>query len=150
MFLSAGQDLVSAIDLALQDRKTPTALRHRALQLALVVVSTVGQGSLVAYFLRRDLFSTLVSFIADEETKPFAFEATLLLGLLANYRKCEARNPYGVRIEDFVEEGVMEVRRILLSLCFFFPLWASTSAGTSCSTRDIRGVSSTSAPCIPV
>ncbi|GAA5866411.1 hypothetical protein JCM3774_004672 [Rhodotorula dairenensis] len=101
-------DLVSAIDAALQDRKTPTALRHRALQLALVVVSTVGQGSLVAYFLRRDLFSTLVAFVADDETKPFAFEATLLLGLLANYRKCEARNPYGVRIEDFVEEGVME------------------------------------------
>ncbi|GAA5986619.1 hypothetical protein JCM10908_003826 [Rhodotorula pacifica] len=101
-------DLVSAIDVALQDRKTPTALRHRALQLALLVVSTVGQGSLVAYFLRRDLFSTLVAFIADNETKPFAFEATLLLGLLANYRKCEARNPYGVRIEDFVEEGVME------------------------------------------
>lgn len=92
------------------------ALRHRALQLALVVVSTVGQGSLVAYFLRRDLFSTLVSFIADAETKPFAFEATLLLGLLANYRKCEARNPYGVRIEDFVEEGVMEVRPVLFSL----------------------------------
>jgi uncharacterized membrane protein len=95
------------------------ALRHRALQLALVVVSTVGQGSLVAYFLRRDLFSTLVSFIADDETKPFAFEATLLLGLLANYRKCEARNPYGVRIEDFVEEGVMEVRG---SLSPSFPL----------------------------
>lgn len=98
------------------------ALRHRALQLALVVVSTVGQGSLVAYFLRRDLFSTLVSFIADDETKPFAFEATLLLGLLANYRKCEARNPYGVRIEDFVEEGVMEVRGSLsLSLFSSFP-----------------------------
>lgn len=85
------------------------ALRHRTLQLALLIVSTVGQGSLVAYFLRRDLFSTLVAFIADPETKMFAFEATLLLGLLANYRKCEARNPYGVRIEDFVEEGVMEV-----------------------------------------
>lgn len=91
------------------------AVRHRTLQLALVIVASVNQGSLVAFFLRRDLFSTLVSFIADRETQHFAFEATLLLGLLANYRKAEARNPYGVRIEDFVEEGVMEVRRPLPS-----------------------------------
>lgn len=75
-----------------------------------MIVSTVSQGSLNAYFLRRDLFSTLVSFIANEDTKQFAFESTLLLGLLANFRKSEARNPYGVRIEDFVEEGVMTVR----------------------------------------
>ncbi|GJN89778.1 hypothetical protein Rhopal_002767-T1 [Rhodotorula paludigena] len=101
-------DLVSAIDLTLQDTKVPLAVRHRTLQLALVIVASVNQGSLVAFFLRRDLFSTLVSFIADRETQHFAFEATLLLGLLANYRKAEARNPYGVRIEDFVEEGVME------------------------------------------
>ncbi|BGP15057.1 hypothetical protein JCM10213_002799 [Rhodosporidiobolus nylandii] len=101
-------DLVSTIDATLQDTLAPLHLRHRILQLALVFVSSVDQGSLNAYFLRRDLFSTLVSFIADDATKQFAFESALLLGLLANYRKSEARNPYGVRIEDFVEEGVME------------------------------------------
>ncbi|ORY91636.1 hypothetical protein BCR35DRAFT_328230 [Leucosporidium creatinivorum] len=100
-------DLVSAIDLTLQDVYAPTALRHRTLQLALVIVSSINQGSITAYFLRRDLFSTLVNFMTDDATAPFAFESTLLLGLLANFRKYEARNPYGVRIEDFVEEGVM-------------------------------------------
>ncbi|GAA5923501.1 hypothetical protein JCM3775_000407 [Rhodotorula graminis] len=101
-------DFVSAIDLTLQDSQVPLPVRHRTLQLALVVVASVNQGALGAFFLRRDLFSTLVSFIADRETQHFTFEATLLLGLLANYHKAESRNPYGVRIEDFVEEGVME------------------------------------------
>ncbi|GAA5854667.1 hypothetical protein JCM8547_004929 [Rhodosporidiobolus lusitaniae] len=100
-------DLVSTIDTTLQDRIAPLHLRHRILQLALVIVASVDQDSLNAYFLRRDLFSTLVSFIGNEDTKQFAFESALLLGLLANFRKSEARNPYGVRIEDFVEEGVM-------------------------------------------
>ncbi|GAA5971807.1 hypothetical protein JCM11641_001521 [Rhodosporidiobolus odoratus] len=100
-------DLVSTIDTTLQDKLAPLRLRHRILQLALVFVASVNEGAHNAYFLRRDLFSTLVSFIADGETRQFAFESTLLLGLLASYRKEEARNPYGVRIEDFVEEGVM-------------------------------------------
>jgi hypothetical protein len=60
--------------------------------------------------LRRDLFSTLVKFILDPSTSPFAFESALLLGILANFRKYESRNPYLVRIEDFVEEVVMKAR----------------------------------------
>lgn len=79
-----------------------------------MIVSSINQGSLTAYFLRRDLFSTLVKFMTDDATAPFAFESTLLLGLLANFRKYEARNPYGVRIEDFVEDGVMSVSRVCL------------------------------------
>ena len=31
----------------------------------------------------------------------------LLLGLLANYNKFEFRNPYRVRLEDFVNESIM-------------------------------------------
>lgn len=100
-------DLVSSIDLILQDTSYETELRHRTLQLALVIVASVNQGSINAFFLRRDLFSTLVKFMSDPATSPFAFESALLLGLLANFRKYEARNPYLVRIEDFVEENVM-------------------------------------------
>lgn len=36
------------------------------------------------------------------------FEAFLLLGLLANYNKFEFRNPYRLRLEDFVNETVIE------------------------------------------
>ncbi|KAK4701231.1 hypothetical protein P7C70_g5010, partial [Phenoliferia sp. Uapishka_3] len=107
----APQDLVSSIDLILQDTSYPTELRHRTLQLALIIVTSINQGSVNAFFLRRDLFSTLVKFMSDPATSPFAFESALLLGILANFRKYEARNPYLVRIEDFVDEVVM--RRII-------------------------------------
>ncbi|GAA5892010.1 hypothetical protein JCM5296_004660 [Sporobolomyces johnsonii] len=111
-------DLVSSIDLILQDTQSPTSIRHRILQLALLIVASVDQGSVNAYFLRRDLFSTLVSFVADEVTQQFAFESALLLGILANFRKTEARNPYGVRIEDFVEEGVMSrIIEVVQTVC---------------------------------
>jgi hypothetical protein len=33
----------------------------------------------------------------------------MVLGILANFRKYEARNPYLVRVEDLVDEGVMKV-----------------------------------------
>ncbi|GAA5822072.1 hypothetical protein JCM11251_004848 [Rhodosporidiobolus azoricus] len=102
-------DMVATIDSTLQDTLAPLPLRHRSLQLGLVVVASVNQGALNTYFLRRDLFSTLVTFIADEGTKQFAFESVLLLGLLANYRKNEARNPYG-RIIDVVETACETVR----------------------------------------
>ncbi|KDE09136.1 hypothetical protein MVLG_00850 [Microbotryum lychnidis-dioicae p1A1 Lamole] len=100
-------NLVSAIDHTLQDRNLATPLRHRTLQLALVLVASIDQGSINAYFLRRDLFSTLVQFMTEDATCQFSFESALLLGLLANYRQHEARNPYRVRIEDMVEETVM-------------------------------------------
>ncbi|KAM0788767.1 hypothetical protein ACM66B_002857 [Microbotryomycetes sp. NB124-2] len=100
-------DLVAAIDSILGDTTAPLALRHRTLQLALVFVASLNQGSVTAYFLRRDMFSTLVKFMTDDETAPYVFESSLLLGLLANFRKFEARNPYSVRIEDFVEDLVM-------------------------------------------
>lgn len=71
------QDLVAAIDITLQDVSSSLELRHRTLQLALVLVGGVGQGSLTAYFLRRDLFSTLVRFMADSNTAAFAYESVV-------------------------------------------------------------------------
>lgn len=35
------------------------------------------------------------------------FKPFLLLGLLANYNKFEFRNPYRLRLEDFVNEGAI-------------------------------------------
>ena len=42
----------------------------------------------------------------DSEINSFAFEPFLLLGLLANYNKFEYRNPYRLRLEDFVNEAI--------------------------------------------
>ncbi|GAA6061252.1 hypothetical protein JCM10212_000693 [Sporobolomyces blumeae] len=100
-------DLVSTIDSIIQDSELQVTLRHSTLQLALFLVSSLGVSPATAFFLRRDLFSSLVSFISDPRTQQYTFEASLLIGLLANYRKCEVKNAYRTRIEDFVEEEVM-------------------------------------------
>lgn len=94
--------------------------------MTLILVAGVNQGSINAYFLRRDLFNTLATvrctaatvgmaadtlrrqLISEPSTASLTFESVLLLGLLANFRKYEARNPYLVRVEDYVDEKAME------------------------------------------
>jgi len=88
---------------------TSASLRHSTLRLTLSLVTHLGSSSLVTYFLRRDLFSSLISFISDDSTKPHAHEAVILIGLLAGH-KSDGKNPYATRIQDFVEEGIMTVR----------------------------------------
>jgi hypothetical protein len=43
------------------------------------------------------------------------FDSVLLLDLLANFRRFESRNPYLVRMEDYVDEKAME-RIVSLSI----------------------------------
>ena len=43
---------------------------------------------------------------ADDSSR--AFEPFLLLGLLVNYNKFEYRNPYRIRLEDFVNEVIIQ------------------------------------------
>lgn len=135
------------------DVAATVALRRRTLRLALVLVAGVNQGSINAYFLRRDLFNTLATvsllpsitlsqpgphshlpccwmeqLISDPLTSSLTFDAVLLLGLLANFRKYEARNPYLVRIEDYVDEKAMEtivglVEDKLKSIRQYVPTW---------------------------
>ena len=50
-------------------------------------------------------------YIGDLPTDSGALEPFLLLGLLANYNKFEYRNPYRLRLEDFVNETV--IRKII-------------------------------------
>ena len=47
-------------------------------------------------------------YIGDLPTDSGALEPFLLLGLLANYNKFEYRNPYRLRLEDFVNEAVIQ------------------------------------------
>lgn len=89
------------------------ALRRAAIRLALVFVASNGQNSINAFMLRRDLFTTLANLMHDPETTSMAFNAALLIGLLANFRKFEARNPVLMRLEDLVDDQVMRVRSAL-------------------------------------
>lgn len=101
---------MSAIDIILQDTTAPPSLRSKTLQLSIIIVASINQASLNAYFLRRDLFSTLTRYISTPTiSSTESFNATILLGLLANFRKLLARNPYQARIEDFVDDFVMGI-----------------------------------------
>ncbi|GAA6004665.1 hypothetical protein JCM11491_002185 [Sporobolomyces phaffii] len=101
-------DLVASIDSILQDPTRPPHIRHQAVRLITLLVASFGPLPLAAYFLRRDLFPPLVSFVTNEQTlRHQAVQATLLVGLLAGYKQEGAKNPYAVRIEDFVEEASM-------------------------------------------
>ncbi|KAF7979433.1 hypothetical protein HWV62_42574 [Athelia sp. TMB] len=70
---------------------------------------SIGQLSPGAYFLRRNLFPSIIAFIKEKETGRFTFEAVLLLGVLANFHKFEAArlNPYLLQIKSFEDEEAM-------------------------------------------
>jgi hypothetical protein len=120
------QELVSLINDVLGDKSAPRVIRHQALQLALVFVCGVNQLSPGAYFLRRDLFPAIVTvsfptvfvvflfnellqIIKSPETEQYAFEAALLLGLLANFHKSDAAylNPYLKCIHETEDKELM-------------------------------------------
>jgi hypothetical protein len=46
--------------------------------------------------------------VQESDSPSRAYEPFLLLGLLANYNKFEFRNPYRLRLEDFVNESTVE------------------------------------------
>ena len=120
---SAEQELISAIAGCICDRAASPELKHSALQLALVLVSGLGQLSPGAYFLRTDLFPVIVdvrrSLLSDVidcsdspfpssqiilavDTERYTFEAIILLALLANFHKSDAahQNPYVAQIKQ--------------------------------------------------
>lgn len=62
-------------------------------------------------------------FVQDSDNSTTSFEPFVLLGLLANYNKFEFQNPYKVRLDDFVNEAI--IQKIIYSI------------GTACSNaRD--------------
>jgi hypothetical protein len=51
---------------------------------------------------------TTYKFIQDSDTPDQVFQPFTLLGLLANYNKFEFQNPYQQRLNDFVNEAVIQ------------------------------------------
>ncbi|KAJ7706001.1 hypothetical protein B0H17DRAFT_1035202 [Mycena rosella] len=99
-------NLTGIINDSLPDPDLPADIRHQVLQLALIFMCGVGQLSPGAYFLRRDLFPSIVSFIKAPETEIFTFEAILLLSVLANFHKSK-QNPYMQRIQFSDDKDLM-------------------------------------------
>ncbi|KAJ7492450.1 hypothetical protein FB451DRAFT_1218339 [Mycena latifolia] len=99
-------NLTEIINDSLPNPDLPADIRHQVLQLALIFMCGVGQLSPGAYFLRRDLFPSIVSFIKAPETEIFTFEAILLLSVLANFHKSK-QNPYIQRIQETDDKDLM-------------------------------------------
>ena len=59
-----------------------------------------------------------MQYIQDSDDSELVIKPFLLLGLLANYNKFEFRNPYRLRLEDFVNESaIQKVARGIGSAC---------------------------------
>ncbi|KAJ7361563.1 hypothetical protein DFH08DRAFT_844550 [Mycena albidolilacea] len=99
-------NLTGIVNESLPDADLDVDIRHQVLQLALIFMCGVGQLSPGAYFLRRDLFPSIVAFIKAPETEVFTFEAILLLSLLANFHKSK-QNPYIQRIQETDDKDLM-------------------------------------------
>ncbi|KAJ7446477.1 hypothetical protein B0H11DRAFT_1745875 [Mycena galericulata] len=99
-------NLTGMVNDSLADPEVPADIRHQILQLALIFMCGVGQLSPGAYFLRRDLFPSIVSFIKAPETEIYTFEAILLLSVLANFHKSK-QNPYIQRISETDDKDLM-------------------------------------------
>ncbi|KAL9592552.1 MAG: hypothetical protein Q9179_006598 [Wetmoreana sp. 5 TL-2023] len=89
-------------------RSGGSEVRQKAIRVAIALTAGAYQTSLVSYFTHRDLFPCLIKVIQDVESPIRVLEPLLLLGLLANYNKFEFRNPYRTRLEDFVNETIIQ------------------------------------------
>ncbi|KAJ7751293.1 hypothetical protein DFH07DRAFT_745670 [Mycena maculata] len=97
---------LTGIIASVADSDVPVDIRHQILQLALIFMCGVGQLSPGAYFLRRDLYPSIVAFIKAPETEIYTFEAILLLSVLANFHKSK-QNPYIQRISQSEDKDLM-------------------------------------------
>lgn len=53
-------DFVTGLDSILQNTEAPPELKERTLALTLLFVTSINQGSVNSYFLRRDFFSSVI------------------------------------------------------------------------------------------
>ncbi|OJJ44043.1 hypothetical protein ASPZODRAFT_135488 [Penicilliopsis zonata CBS 506.65] len=100
-------DLVAILDSIIRNGGT-FDLRVKAIRTAIAMTSGAYKTGLISYFTHRDLFPSLMKFINESDAPLDVFEPFLLLGLLANYNKFEFQNPYQLRLDDFVNENVIQ------------------------------------------
>lgn len=100
-------EFVGTIDAVIRNGRT-AALRVQALRTALILVAASFHTGLPSYFTHRDLFPALMKHVQDSESHAQIMPATYLLGLLANYNKFEFQNPYRLRLDDFVNDRIIQ------------------------------------------
>ncbi|KAL7892650.1 DUF1741 domain-containing protein [Trichoderma sp. SZMC 28014] len=100
-------DFVSTLDGIIRNG-TNLDLRHKAIEVLLAVSAGAYQTTLLTYMIQRDLFPSIMKFIQSSEQPDQDLEPFTLLGILANYNKFEFQNPYQLRLNDFVNEAVIQ------------------------------------------
>ncbi|MCJ1476499.1 hypothetical protein MMC13_005165 [Lambiella insularis] len=100
-------DFANAIETIIRTGRS-LEVRRKAIESILSLTSGAYQTSLVSYFTHRDLFPSLMKYVQETNANSETFESFLLLGLLVNYNKFEYRNPYRLRLEDFVNEAAIQ------------------------------------------
>ena len=76
--------------------------------MALSITAAGFQTALPSYFTHRDLFPSLMKYIQDCDDSTQVLPALYLLGLLTNYNKFEFQNPYRLRLDDFVNDAIIQ------------------------------------------
>ncbi|KAG0163907.1 hypothetical protein DFQ30_010803 [Apophysomyces sp. BC1015] len=101
-------NLVKSLGTLLSRQQTRTS----ALRLALILSAgneNVNQNTLNGYFMHHDLSRTLFEIIADtESSEDQVRDAVMLFGMLSNYNKYEARNPYLNQLHSCKNNGILE------------------------------------------
>ncbi|PTB70082.1 DUF1741-domain-containing protein [Trichoderma citrinoviride] len=100
-------DFVSTLDGIIRNG-TDLDLRHKAIEVLLAVSAGAYQTTLLTYMIQRDLFPSIMKFIQSSDQPEQGLEPFTLLGILANYNKFEFQNPYQLRLNDFVNEAVIQ------------------------------------------
>ncbi|KNG50029.1 hypothetical protein TW65_02947 [Stemphylium lycopersici] len=100
-------DFVATLDTAIRNgRDIP--VRKRAVRAALSMTAAGFQTALPSYFTHRDLFPSLMKYTQDCDNSTHVLPAVYLLGLLTNYNKFEFQNPYRLRLDDFVNDAIIQ------------------------------------------
>ncbi|KAL5385989.1 hypothetical protein DPSP01_004425 [Paraphaeosphaeria sporulosa] len=100
-------EFVGALDMVIRNgRNIP--LRLKAVRTTLSITAAGFLTVLPSYFTHRDLFPSLMKYIQDGGDHNQALPAFYLLGLLVNYNKFEFQNPYRLRLDDFVNDAIIQ------------------------------------------
>ncbi|KAG5659262.1 hypothetical protein KAF25_000464 [Fusarium avenaceum] len=100
-------EFVSAVEAIIRNSKD-LEVRYKAIEVLVAVTAGAYQTTLLTYLIQRDLFPAVMKFIQDADTADQVLLPFTLLGLLANYNKFEFQNPYQQRLNDFVNEAVIQ------------------------------------------
>lgn len=90
------------------DQAHAVPLRLKAVRTTLSITAAGFLTVLPSYFTHRDLFPSLMKYIQDCEDTAHVLPAFYLLGLLVNYNKFEFQNPYRLRLDDFVNDAIIQ------------------------------------------